>query len=140
MNQMHVCMCACVLTRIVAIFISLSLLPSIPSSSSSASSSAVPGMTRAVIPILRAKGITAISVGANTYSASAAVPRIYNWTHTTTTTNNDNHSSSSNSIIALQHPGGYGDGDTVSVPGCSHALALLFNGDNAGPHSPQQVR
>jgi hypothetical protein len=35
-------------------------------------------------------------------------------------------------VVALVHPGGYGDGSTVAVEGSSHALALLFNGDNAG--------
>jgi hypothetical protein len=37
----------------------------------------VPGMTRAVIPLLTALGVKAVSVGANTYSASADVPAIY---------------------------------------------------------------
>ncbi len=37
----------------------------------------VPGMTRAVIPLLTALGVKAVSVGANSFSASAEVPAIY---------------------------------------------------------------
>ena len=37
----------------------------------------VPGMTRATIPLLTSLGVKAVSVGANTYSASAEVPAIY---------------------------------------------------------------
>ena len=89
----------------------------------------VPGLTRAVIPLLVERGVRALSVGANTFSASAQVPRIYRWEDPQTET----------SVIALQHPGGYGDGSTVLVNGSTHALHLLFNGDNAGPHHPSQV-
>ena len=89
----------------------------------------VPGMTRGVIPVLVGRGVKALSVGANGYSASAEVPRIYRWVDR----------QSGLSLIALQHPGGYGDGSTVTLNGSTHALHLLFNGDNAGPHSPGQV-
>ena len=91
----------------------------------------VPGLTRSVIPLLAQQDVLALSVGANTYSASAAVPRIYRW----------REPQSNLSVIALQHPGGYGDGSTVVMPNGSsgHALHLLFNGDNAGPHSVEQV-
>lgn len=37
----------------------------------------VPGMTRATIPLLTALGVKGVSVGVNTYSASAEVPAIY---------------------------------------------------------------
>ena len=57
------------------------------------------------------------------------MPRIYRWI--------DRQSNAS--LIALQNAGGYGDGSTVTVNGSTHALHLLFNGDNAGPHTPQQV-
>eukprot|EP01052_Picozoa_sp_SAG31_P031212 SAG31_NODE_3284_length_4464_cov_5.447194_2_plen_464_part_00 len=89
----------------------------------------VPGLTRAVIPPLVARGVRALSIGANTFSASAMVPRIYRWMEPQT----------KSSLIALQHPGGYGDGSTVLVNGSTHALHLLFNGDNAGPHSSNEV-
>lgn len=89
----------------------------------------VPGMTRAVIPLLVERGVTALTVGANTYSASAAVPRIYRW----------RDPDSGSSVIALQHPGGYGDSSTVIANGSVNALHLMFNGDNAGPHSPEEV-
>lgn len=91
----------------------------------------VPGMTRAVIPLLVAQGVRALSVGANGYSASAAVPSIYKWEEPLSQT----------SVVAMQNPGGYGDGKTVVMPNGSstHALHFLFNGDNAGPHSVAQV-
>ena len=88
----------------------------------------VPGLTRAVIPPLVARGVRALSIGANTFSASAAVPRIYRW----------EEPQSKTALVALQHPGGYGDGSTVTVNGSTHALHHLFNGDNAGPHKPSQ--
>eukprot|EP01050_Picozoa_sp_SAG11_P004239 SAG11_NODE_265_length_11509_cov_26.341455_4_plen_146_part_00 len=75
----------------------------------------VPGLTRGVIPLLHGRGVRALSVGANTFSASAAVPRIYRWADPV----------SGLSLIALQHPGGYGDGSTVSVKGSAHALHLV---------------
>jgi hypothetical protein len=92
----------------------------------------VPGLTRAVIPLLAQRGVTALSVGANTYSASAAVPTIYKWEDPVSKT----------SLVAMQNPGGYGDGSTIKMPNGSstHALHLLFNGDNAGPHSVAQVK
>ena len=48
---------------------------------------------------------------------------------------------SGESVVMLQHPGGYGDGTTVTMPNGSstHAIHFLFNGDNAGPHSEAQV-
>ena len=123
------------------------------------------------------RGVTALSIGANIYSASADVPVIYKWEDPLSKT----------SVIAMQNPyaraqsppqcdiqgcrerfrgkmmnfalkmmdsvfkmmhsvfkmssGGYGDGATIKMPNSSstHALHLLFNGDNAGPHSVAQV-
>ena len=89
----------------------------------------VPGLTRAVIPLLAARGVTALSIGANTFSASADVPPIYRW----------RDPASNTSVIAMQNPGGYGDRLTLTTDGSAHALHLMFNGDNAGGHSPAQV-
>ena len=43
------------------------------------------------------------------------------------------------SLIALQNAGGYGDKLTITLNASTHALHLMFNGDNAGGHSQAEV-
>ena len=58
----------------------------------------VPGMTRAVIPLLRKRGVKAISVGENGACAPVNVPKSFIW----------RDPPSGESILALFHPHGYG--------------------------------
>jgi hypothetical protein len=58
----------------------------------------VPGMTRAVIPILVKNGVQAVSVGENSQCAPSAVPPIFLWKDNTTNTE----------VIGLFHALGYG--------------------------------
>jgi hypothetical protein len=86
----------------------------------------VPGITRAVIPLLSRAGVRALSVGVNTYSGPPHVPRIFKWVDRPSNT----------SLVAMWHPGGYGGitvSDCVIVDGFSHALCPHFIGDNEGP-------
>lgn len=86
----------------------------------------VPGMPRSVIPILRAQGVTAVSVGVNGASMYPNVPSIFTWVDPISGTN----------VTAMWHPKGYGGYDrasAVTVPGSKHALVTVWNGDNAGP-------
>eukprot|EP00041_Stephanoeca_diplocostata_P034203 m.1150901 g.1150901 ORF g.1150901 m.1150901 type:complete len:780 (+) comp24479_c0_seq2:116-2455(+) len=87
----------------------------------------VPGMTRALVPILSNAGVNAISIGANDGSTPPSVPNVFEWVDTASNT----------SILGLFNWPGYGNmhNSPVVVPGSSHALMYNWNGDNAGPLS-----
>ena len=70
----------------------------------------VPGISRAVLPVLAANGVRAVTVGVNGASTPPNVPRIYNWQDPV----------SGVTMLAMTHPGGYGGialEDAVIVPG-----------------------
>lgn len=95
----------------------------------------VPGTTKAVIPVLKKMGVSALSVGVNGATAPAAVPPVFLWTN-----GND-------SLITLYHPRGYPNNygptpmspgglaskECATVPGLDHALCFAFRTDNTGP-------
>jgi hypothetical protein len=86
----------------------------------------VPGMTRAVLPLLAANGVRGVSVGVNGASTPPKVPRAFVW----------RDEASNTSLPALWHPFGYGGiafEDAVVIPGFPHALVMDWRGDNAGP-------
>lgn len=100
----------------------------------------VPGLTRAVIPILVEKGIHAVTVGVNNMSPPPAVPNpTFRWVQTTSAGNSE--------VMAMWHPGGYPDNpgpnpktpgglsrkDCVVIPGFEDALCFAFRTDNSGP-------
>ena len=120
----------------------------------------VPGMTRALIPLLTGAGVRAVSIGANDGSTPPDVPPAFLWKDLATKTE----------MVALLNWPGYGrwnpkgkqviepvqegefdpsaflqhfgKGDSpmifgrkVDGAGASHALVYNFNGDNAGPRS-----
>eukprot|EP01089_Gocevia_fonbrunei_P013483 TRINITY_DN3465_c0_g3_i3.p1 TRINITY_DN3465_c0_g3~~TRINITY_DN3465_c0_g3_i3.p1 ORF type:complete len:696 (-),score=157.49 TRINITY_DN3465_c0_g3_i3:338-2425(-) len=92
----------------------------------------VPGTTRAIIPLLNKMGVKALTVGVNGGSAPPAVPSAFVWKDL----------GSNTQILAMWHPGGYGGieiSDCVIVDGLTHALAFAFRGDNAGPHTVDEV-
>ena len=93
----------------------------------------VPGTTRAIIPLLHAAGVKAMSIGTNFGSAPVVVPRLSLW-----------HDQPSNrSLYLFYHPRGYGGiatpNDYVVIPGFEHAIVFDWAGDNSGPLSAQQV-
>ncbi len=92
----------------------------------------VPGTTRAMLPLLAAAGVRALSFGANEASAPLIVPQIFRW----------RDEASGAELLTMYHPSGYGNISTaecVTIDGLDTALAMAFRGDNAGPHSPAEV-
>eukprot|EP01059_Diplonema_ambulator_P032373 TRINITY_DN631_c0_g1_i1.p1 TRINITY_DN631_c0_g1~~TRINITY_DN631_c0_g1_i1.p1 ORF type:complete len:717 (+),score=259.27 TRINITY_DN631_c0_g1_i1:248-2152(+) len=88
----------------------------------------VPGMSSAVIPLLRSQNVTAVSVGVNEASMPPQVPRVFRWV--------EPHSQEE--VYAMWHPYGYGgfkQADAVIVPGLEHALVTIWNSDDQGPKS-----
>ena len=88
----------------------------------------VPGLTRAMIPLLKSAGIRAISVGVNGASMYPRVPRIFRWADPI----------SGEEILAMWHArgyGGYGKEEAVVVPGFDHILVTDWNNDNDGVRS-----
>lgn len=95
----------------------------------------VPGMTRAVLRHLAARGVRGISVGVNEASAPPVVPRLFRW--------RDGNASGAAEVYAMWHPGGYGGlarSDCVTLDGLPHALCINVRGDNRGPPRPDEVR
>ncbi|XP_076436514.1 uncharacterized protein LOC143276017 [Babylonia areolata] len=104
----------------------------------------VPGMTKAVIPVLKKHKIQAISVGVNDMTSPPALPRTpFIWKASP-------HDSDQDGVIAFWHPGGYPDnpGTYPAKPGglswsdCLFApdvatfpevLCFAFRTDNSGP-------
>jgi hypothetical protein len=56
----------------------------------------VPGMTRAMLPLLRKHGVVGLSFGVNSASATAAVPKIFRWLD----------EPSGSEMLTMYHPGG----------------------------------
>ncbi|XP_046548130.1 uncharacterized protein LOC124258103 [Haliotis rubra] len=95
----------------------------------------VPGMTKAVIPVLAENGIVAVSVGVNDGSAPPDVPNPFIWKF------------KDSEVIAMWHKGGYPGNpgpnatdpgglsrdDCVIVKGFREALCFAFRTDNSGP-------
>eukprot|EP01084_Bolivina_argentea_P223249 377776_1 len=101
----------------------------------------VPGVTRAIIPILARNNITTISIGQNGMNPAISpddgknyplgYPRIFLWKDEATSTDS----------VVLYHPFGYG-GITryscITVPWSQHAICVNCLGDNSGP--PQSIQ
>jgi hypothetical protein len=92
----------------------------------------VPGMTRAVLPLLAANGVKCISIGCNGGSASIGAGPISVWRDTASNTD----------MLLLYHPGGYGGidpADCVAAPGTGHVLCYAWKEDNQGPHTVDEA-
>eukprot|EP01114_Cavostelium_apophysatum_P014791 TRINITY_DN3921_c0_g1_i1.p1 TRINITY_DN3921_c0_g1~~TRINITY_DN3921_c0_g1_i1.p1 ORF type:complete len:770 (+),score=169.72 TRINITY_DN3921_c0_g1_i1:47-2311(+) len=99
----------------------------------------VPGMTRSVIPLLRKKGVEAITVGVN---AATAPPSLIDSVGPGLNPFVWKDPQSGESVIAMWHPNGYGGinvTDCVLFPGFKHALAPAFRTDNHGPPGEDEV-
>lgn len=78
----------------------------------------VPGTSRALIPVLAAAGVAAISVGVNGASGAPAVPSVFTWLDPASNT----------SVLAMWHPGGYGGitvADAVMVDGALYFVCYV---------------
>ena len=84
----------------------------------------VPGLSRSVIPILRAAGRRAVHMGYNSACRMAAIPQSFMWTHP----------ESGGSLLAMAN-NNYGS--TIVVP--PHALVWKYQSDNTGPPTPTEV-
>ena len=93
----------------------------------------VPGTTRAIIPILKRRGVKAMSIGVNFGSAPVVLPSISLWRDIASNT----------SLYLLYHGRGYGGisavTDFAQAEGFAHALALNWRGDNSGPPAPAEL-
>ena len=97
----------------------------------------VPGLSRSVIPIMKKRGVEAITVGVNTACMPPAVPSAFVW----------RDEKSDTEVIGMWHPRGYGIesglgihlSDIVYVPGMYTALAFAIRSDNTGPPSFAEV-
>jgi hypothetical protein len=103
----------------------------------------VPGTTRALVPLLVANGVAAISIGVNDAAPNADMPNPGVWLDPATNT----------SVLYMQtgpgicypwppgpdptQPGGMSVPSCVTVPGFNHALCWAFRIDNSGP--PESV-
>ncbi|XP_065197324.1 uncharacterized protein LOC135828822 [Sycon ciliatum] len=96
----------------------------------------VPGTTRSIIPILKKRGVQAITVGVNGASMPPAVPSVFRWRDAV----------SNEEVLAMWHPGGYGGqsccsaSDAVVIDGVEDALVFGVRGDNSGPPSADELK
>jgi len=97
----------------------------------------VPGMTRSMIPLLKASGVDGISVGVNGGSSPPDVPKAFIWKDPV----------SGQQIRTFYLNGGYGGlnhiipgypFDWIAVPGSSDIMIVDWRGDNAGPPTSAQ--
>ena len=94
----------------------------------------VPGVTRAVIPVMFNRSVRAFSIGSNPAAQPPDVPSAFLWKF--------DESVESPSIIVLYHRGDYGGidrSDAVIIDGFNHVALFDWNADNAGPYTAQQV-
>ncbi|CAG5115517.1 unnamed protein product [Candidula unifasciata] len=98
----------------------------------------VPGMTKALLPVLQARGVKAISVGVNPGTAPPDVPSPFVWKL---------KASDPDGIMAFWVKGGYplnpgpypaqpiglAKDKCISAPGLSEVLCFAFRTDNTGP-------
>ena len=92
----------------------------------------VPGMPRAVLPILKEAGIVALSEGMNGRMLPVNVPPAFRW----------QAQDQDVMLPTLWHWGGYGQpndpGNPVLLPNTGHVIAYAWRGDNEGP--PETAR
>lgn len=86
----------------------------------------VPGHTRGIISPLASGDVRLLDIGVNPLSTPPEVPDAFLW--------KDDHGAS---IAVLYHRQSYGS--VVRVPGSDLAVDVEVYGDNAGPHSAQQI-
>ncbi len=85
----------------------------------------VPGHTRGIIPPLAKHGITFLEIGVNGGSAPAQLPPIFLW-----------KDPSDRSLTVMYH---HDYGGIARIPGSDLALVTWMQGDNMGPHNPEEI-
>jgi hypothetical protein len=87
----------------------------------------VPGHTRGIIPPLADGGISLLDIGVNGASTPPDVPEVFLWKNP-----------DGSSLPMIYHRHDYGG--TVVLPGTDTAFSMEMRGDNAGPHSQQEIQ
>jgi hypothetical protein len=87
----------------------------------------VPGHTRGIIAPLAAAGISMLDIGVNGASTPPNVPDVFLWKATDGST-----------LPMIYHHHDYGG--TVVLPNTDTAFSMEMHGDNAGPHSPEEIQ
>ena len=85
----------------------------------------VPGHTRGLIAPLAAHGVKLLDIGVNDASTLPEVPRLFLW-----------QDPRGASLLTMYH---HGYGGIVQSPDSTLAVALEMRGDNAGPHTPEEI-
>jgi hypothetical protein len=87
----------------------------------------VPGHTRGIIAPLATAGVSLLDIGVNGASTPPDVPDVFLWKSTDGST-----------LPMIYHRHDYGG--TVLLPGTQTAFSMEMRGDNAGPHSQEEIR
>jgi hypothetical protein len=85
----------------------------------------VPGHTRGLIRPLADHNVTFLDVGVNGGSTRAELPPLFVW-----------KDPDGASMVVMYH---HEYGTIARVPGSELAIAIMVRGDNAGPHTPQEI-
>lgn len=105
----------------------------------------VPGMPRAILPVLQSRNITGVSIGANGRMQAVPLPPAFIWQDQASSKaelppllrSHGTQADGSTSMLVLFHPKGYGqmgDGfNNAQLPGFDQAVVYAWRGDNAGP-------
>ncbi len=86
----------------------------------------VPGHTRGIVAPLAAHGIVMLDIGVNGASTPPEVPDVFLW-----------KSPDGSTLPMIYHHHDYGG--TVALPGADAAFSMEMRGDNAGPHTRQEI-
>jgi Domain of unknown function (DUF5054) len=87
----------------------------------------VPGHTRAIVGPLAEHGVKFLDIGVNSASTPPDVPPIFVW-----------KDAAGRSLVVMYHRHEYGG--VVKIPGSDLAIGVEVANDNAGPHSPAEIR
>lgn len=90
-----------------------------------AKSTDVPGMTRAVVPLLQRAGVSLLHIGVNPFSAVPDVPEIFRW------------AAPDGSSVRVIYNRAYGE--ATALPGTDKMLWFAMTNDNLGPQAPDDI-
>jgi hypothetical protein len=86
----------------------------------------VPGHSRGLISPLAAQGVKFLDIGVNDASTPAEVPPLFLW-----------KDPGGSALVVMYH---HGYGGVLRVPDSDLAIAIVVADDNAGPHTPEEIR
>ncbi|MFD0711503.1 DUF5054 domain-containing protein [Paenibacillus sp. GCM10027626] len=86
----------------------------------------VPGHTRAIVPLMAAKGIRYLHIGVNPASRVPSVPPVFVWR------------GKDGSEVIVNYADNYGK--TLEISGLKEVMIFAHTGDNCGPPSAEEIR